>query len=65
MKLGTLLRVIDVNDAKAKFAELSKYGFTSCQLVFKPKEYTSADAAAIKQASADAGIEISAQFCGL
>lgn len=64
MKLGTLLRVTDAGDAKTKFAELAKYGFTSCQLVFKPKEYTSSDAAAIKQAAAESGIEISAQFCG-
>lgn len=64
MKLGTMLRLTDVNMADEKFKELKKYGFSSCQLVFKPEVYKSEDAAAIKKAAENNDIEISAQFCG-
>ena len=64
MKLGTLVRIENLNDAEAKFAELEKYGFTSCQLVYKPEKYKAEDAQVIKNAAEKYGIEISAQFAG-
>jgi len=64
MKLGTLLRINEISEANEKFAELKKYGFESCQLVYKPEKYVESDAIAIKKAAEDNNIEISAQFCG-
>ena len=64
MKLGTLVRIENINDTEAKFAELEKYGFTSCQLVYKPEKYISKDAERIKNAAEKYGVEISAQFTG-
>ncbi|MBQ4629669.1 MAG: sugar phosphate isomerase/epimerase [Clostridia bacterium] len=64
MKLGTLLRITDITLANEKFAELKKYGFESCQLVFKPEVYKDEEAEIIKKAAYDNDIDISAQFCG-
>ena len=64
MKLGTLVRIENLSETEAKFAELEKYGFTSCQLVYKPETYKSEDAEIIKNAAEKYGIEISAQFTG-
>ncbi len=64
MKLGTLVRIGNLSDTEAKFSELKKYGFTSCQLVYKPEKYFPEDAEIIKNAAEKYGIEISAQFCG-
>lgn len=64
MKLGTLIRIQNISDAEDKFAELKKYGFESCQLVYKPETYIAEDAEIIKKAAQKYGIEISAQFCG-
>lgn len=64
MKLGTLLRISEATEAEAKFRQLKEYGFEACQLVYKPKEYTSENAQIVKKAAEDCGIEISAQFCG-
>ncbi len=64
MKLGTLVRIENLSDTEAKFSELKKYGFTSCQLVYKPEKYKAEDAEVIKNAAEKYGIEISAQFCG-
>lgn len=64
MKLGTLLRITDINECEAKFKELSNMGFESCQLVYKPDVYTSDAAQIIKLAAQKENIEISAQFCG-
>lgn len=64
MKLGTLLRINDVNDAEKSFARLKEFGFEACQLVYKPEKYTDESAEIIKNAAAKNGIEISAQFCG-
>ena len=64
MKLGTLVRIENLSDTEAKFSELKKYGFTSCQLVYKPEKYFPEDAEIIKKAAEKYGIEISAQFCG-
>ncbi len=64
MKLGTLLRIADINQAEEKFAQLKEYGFTACQLVYKPEKYVTEDAEIIKGAAEKNGIDISAQFCG-
>lgn len=64
MKYGTLVRIQNIQQADEKFAELRKYGFTSCQLVYKPKEYQAEDARVIREVSEKYGIDISAQFCG-
>ncbi|MDD3833348.1 MAG: hypothetical protein PHR18_05525, partial [Oscillospiraceae bacterium] len=64
MKLGTLVRITNIDDVNEKFEVLKNHGFESCQLVYKPKEYTMQDAETIKSAADKAGIEISAQFCG-
>ncbi|MBO5370141.1 MAG: hypothetical protein J6B23_05635, partial [Clostridia bacterium] len=64
MKLGTLLRITDINEAPDKFKDLADMGLTSCQLVYKPDVYTSEAAQVIKKAAQDYNIDISAQFCG-
>lgn len=64
MKLGTLLRLNDVADADSSFKKLSDMGFGACQLVYKPVEYRSEDAVAVKAAAEKYGVEIAAQFCG-
>ncbi len=64
MKLGTLLRITDINEADNKFAQLREYGFEACQLVYKPEKYTENAAQIIKNFAAKNGIDISAQFCG-
>ena len=64
MKLGTLVRIEKLSETDAKFSELEKYGFTSCQLVYKPEKYLPEDAETIKNAAEKYGIEISAQFTG-
>ncbi len=64
VKLGTLVRIENLSETEAKFSELEKYGFTSCQLVYKPEKYIPEDAQTIKNAAEKYGIEISAQFTG-
>ena len=64
MKYGTLLRLSSVCEAPEKLASLREFGMDACQLIYKPEKYDTADALAIKKAAEDAGIEISAQFCG-
>lgn len=64
MKLGTLLRISDMESAEEKFRELAESGFSSCQLVYKPEEYKTEDALIIKNLSEKYSIDISAQFCG-
>ena len=64
MKYGTLLRLSSVCEAPEKLAALREFGMDACQLIYKPEKYDTADALAIKKAAEDAGIEISAQFCG-
>jgi len=64
MKLGTLVRITDISESNEKFETLKALGFESCQLVYKPKEYIKQDAESIRAAADQAGIEISAQFCG-
>ena len=64
MKLGTLVRIENLSETEAKFSELKKYGFSSCQLVYKPEKYVPEDAETIKNAAEKYDIEISAQFTG-
>ncbi len=64
MKLGTLVRITDINKADEEFKKVKEFGLPSCQLVYKPKEYKSEDALIIKEASEKHGIEISAMFAG-
>lgn len=64
MKYGTLVRISSPDEAAEKFNALRKVGMDTCQLVYKPERYNPSEAIAIKKASEDAGIEISAQFCG-
>ena len=64
MKYGTLLRLSSVCEAPEKLDALREFGMDACQLIYKPEKYDTADALAIKKAAEDAGIEISAQFCG-
>lgn len=64
MKLGTLLRISDINEAESKFETLKNNGFSACQIVYKPEVYTKEDAQIIKAAAEKHGIDISAQFCG-
>lgn len=64
MKLGTLLRITDMNSVENAFARLRTYGFEACQIVYKPERYDTDDALKIKEAAEQNGIDISAQFCG-
>ena len=64
MKYGTLVRINDPSEAKAKFHDLRGYGLDACQLVYKPAEYDLADAQIIRKAAEEEGIDISAQFAG-
>ena len=64
MKLGTLVKLANITEAEEKFAKLKHYGFSSCQLVYKPAVYKKEDAEYIKEVADRNGIEISAQFCG-
>ena len=64
MKLGTLLRISNINDVETKFKTLRDNDFDACQIVYKPEVYTKEDAKIIKDAAAKYDIDISAQFCG-
>lgn len=64
MKLGTLLRISNVNEVDSKFEILKNNGFEACQIVYKPEVYTKEDAQIIKASAEKYGIDISAQFCG-
>ena len=58
MKLGTFLRICDINDAQSKFENLKKSGFDSCQLVYKPDVYKKEDAKIIKSAAENSEIDM-------
>ena len=64
MKIGVMLRITDINAADQQFQTLKKQGFDTCQLVYKPEVYHSADAVRIRRAADHAGVEISALFAG-
>jgi hypothetical protein len=64
MKIGTLVRISEANQAKGVFDALREMEIPSCQLVYKPAQFIREDAYAIKEAAQDSGVEISAFFCG-
>jgi len=64
MKFGTFLRLKKIEDADRDFENLKVNSFSCCHLVYKPEQYTEADAQMIKAAAEKHGIEISALFAG-
>ena len=64
MKFGTFLRLKSIEDSVIGFQNLKKNSFSCCHLVYKPEVYTKEDAAVIKAAAIENGIEISALFAG-
>lgn len=64
MKLGTMVRIGDMDRLDAAFAPLVDLGLTSCQLVHKPEAFDRAEAERIREAAQRHGIEISAHFIG-
>ncbi|NLM79132.1 MAG: sugar phosphate isomerase/epimerase [Ruminococcaceae bacterium] len=64
MKLGTLVRITDPDQADACFAPVAAVGITSCQLAYKPEHFTREAASKIRQSADKHQIEISAHFCG-
>ncbi|MBE6727028.1 MAG: hypothetical protein E7562_00090 [Ruminococcaceae bacterium] len=64
MKYGTILRLSNPQSALQEFEKLKNKGFDCCQLVYKPQEYTIADAEIIKTAVMQSGIKIQAFFAG-
>lgn len=68
MKYGTLVRIPEGGDIRKaceeKFGKLRETGLEACQLVYKPAVYTEEAADVIRDCAEEAGIEISAQFCG-
>ncbi|MEG0766436.1 MAG: sugar phosphate isomerase/epimerase family protein [Clostridia bacterium] len=64
MKLGTLVRIPDMNRLDEVFQPLNDLHFTSCQLAYKPPVFLREEAEAIRAAADRHGIEISAHFIG-
>ena len=64
MKFGKILRIENIKNAEALFADVSGKGFESCQLVYKPERYEVSDAKLIKELAEKYSLEISAMFCG-
>lgn len=64
MKLGTIVRITDMNLLDTAFQTVRDMGFESCQLVYKPEAYIKEDALRIREEADAANVEISAQFCG-
>ena len=67
MKFGTFVRIPAGGDLRenslAAFARLQRMGLDACQLSYAPKELIPEDGDVIREAAAEAGIEISAYFC--
>lgn len=64
MEYGTLLRLKDATDAEEAFKKLKSFGFSYCQLVYKPEKYTKEAAEIIKSASDKSGVTIVSLFAG-
>lgn len=64
MKLGTLVRITDLERVDEAFSPLAEMGFTSCQLAYKPEVFTKEAAQKIRSSADKYNIEISAHFCG-
>lgn len=61
---GTLVKLSDVKNAEASFIKLKEMGFSYCQLVYKPKVYTIADAETIGLAAQKQNVKIVSLFAG-
>lgn len=64
MKFGTFFRLKEIGDVDLGFRNLKENGFSCCHFVYKPEEYTEADAERIRASAEKHGIEISALFAG-
>ena len=64
MKFGTFFRLKDIGDVDLGFRNLKENGFSCCHFVYKPEQYTEADARIIRASAEKHGIEISALFAG-
>ena len=64
MKFGTLVRLKNIDECAEAFDKVKAMGLESCQLVYKPDNYTTEDARSIREAAERCGIEISAFFAG-
>ena len=64
MKFGTFFRLQKIEDVEHGFENLKANAFTCCHFVYKPEQYTKADAEIVKAAANKHGIEISALFAG-
>jgi len=64
MKLGTIVRIPDMDRLDEAFQPLVDLGFTSCQLGYRPPVFERANAERIRAAADRHGIEISAHFVG-
>lgn len=68
MRYGTMVRLPENCDLKAvaeeKFRNVRLMGLDCCQLIYKPALYEEADADVIRTAAKEAGVTISAMFCG-
>lgn len=61
---GTLVRLKEVKTAEQAFKKLSDMGMSYCQLVYKPENYKTEDAFAIKEAAQKQNIKIVSLFAG-
>ena len=64
MKFGTFFRLQKIEDVERGFENLKANAFTCCHFVYKPEQYTKADAEIVRASAEKHGIEISALFAG-
>ena len=64
MKFGTMCFINTPQDCDEKFSKLAELGFEACHLVYKPEEYCSDAAKAVRESAEKYGIDICAQFAG-
>lgn len=64
MKFGTFFRLNKIEDVECGFENLKANAFTCCHFVYKPAQYTEADAEIVRTSAEKHGIEISALFAG-
>lgn len=61
---GKILAITDINDAETAFKKTKELGFSYCQLVYKPDEYTKEAAKIILEASKKHNVPIVSMFAG-
>ena len=61
---GKIIGITNVSDAEAEFIKAKKLGFSYCQLVYKPDEYTEEAAKIILEASKKHNMPIVSMFAG-